>query len=124
MIKIENNQFYFNGIETTNPELIGLAILDFIDNGGTEIPEKKNTAKNKEISKNKYFSYLSQNKLSITRERKLLIDLFLGINDFEPIELIKKALEIKITPATCYNFIQTCVDAEILEIQPKKYIFK
>jgi len=120
MIEILNGCVFIDGIQTTNPELIGLAILDSIDNGSAEIPGTKNKTK----SKDKYLIYLSQNKLSITRERKLLIDLFLGINDFEPIELIKKALEINITPATCYNFIQTCVDAEILEIQPKKYIFK
>jgi len=124
MIRIENNQFYIKGVTTTNPELIGLAILDFIENDGKEIPVNKKAAKNKALSKDKYFEYLSQNKLSITRERKLLIDLFLNIKDFEPINLIKKALNHKITPATCYNFIQTCVDAEILEIQPKKYIFK
>lgn len=124
MIKIENNQFYINGFKTIDPELIGYAILDFIENGGKEIPKNKTTAKNKTASKEKYFDYLRENKLSITRERKLLIDLFLNIKDFEPMELIKKALKHKITPATCYNFIQTCVDAEILEIQPKKYIFK
>lgn len=124
MIKIENNQFYINGFKTVDPELIGYAILDFIENGGKDIPTNKKTAKNKAISKDKYFDYLRENKMSITRERKLLIDMFLDIKHFEPIELIKKALNHKITPATCYNFIQTCVDADILEIQPKKYIFK
>ncbi|MEN9929345.1 MAG: hypothetical protein RLZZ231_1266 [Bacteroidota bacterium] len=31
MIEISNGKIFIDGIETTNPELIGLALLDFAD---------------------------------------------------------------------------------------------
>lgn len=129
MISIKGKQIFIHNefgevIETTNPELIGLAILDSLNESSEEIDRNKNLSI-KEL-KQKYIQFLNNNKMSVTTERKLLIDLLLKIDNFEPYDLINEAMksEVKIVPATCYNFLKTCVDSGILEIQPKKYFLK
>lgn len=137
-IFIENQEGIF---ETTNPELIGLAILDYANDGNELIHDiidvdrkelidghhsifEKNETKSQ--LKEKYIQYLKNNKMSFTTERKLLIDVVLEIDNFEAYDLINETFKskTKIVPATCYNFLQTCVDSGIIEIQPKKYILK
>lgn len=124
MIQIINDKVFVNGKETVNPELIGLAVLDFIDNDNSKITIKTQSKLSKDDLRDKFFNHLKENNLRHTHERKTLIELAFTINPFEPTELVKRATDLRIAQASCYNFIQTCVDAGIVEIQPRKYFFK
>jgi hypothetical protein len=124
MIQIINDKVFVNGKETVNPELIGLAVLDFIENRGIKNPIQIQSELSQDELREKFFNHLKENNLRHTHERKTLIELAFTINPFKPTELVKRATELRIAQASCYNFIQMCVDAGILEIQPKKYIFK
>lgn len=124
MVTIIENKIFVNGKETVNPELIGLAVLDFIENRGIKNPIQIQSELSQDELREKFFNHLKENNLRYTHERKSLIELAFTINPFEPTELVKKAIDHRIAQASCYNFIQTCVDAGILEIQPRKYFFK
>jgi len=125
MIEIVNGKIFIQGKETVDATLIGYALIDYAENQGNNLPINKKTAKERKVYlTDKYFAYLEMNKLSATKERTALIELLFDLKEPEPFELIKKAMDFRITSATCYNFIQTCVDAEIIDIQPKKYSFK
>lgn len=129
MIEIIDGQIFVDGKETNNPELIGYALIDFAKSENTNllVNNKSVLFKNKGVEvKNKYIKYLENNDMKFTHERKILIDLVSKTNNFDPIDLLDIAREsrIKIVPATCYNFLQTCVEADVLEIQPKKYLWK
>lgn len=124
MIQIINDKVFVNGKETVNPELIGLAVLDLAESRkgiiSLNIPQKLS----QDELRDKFFNHLKENNLRHTHERKTLIELAFTIDPFEPTELVKRATDLRIAQASCYNFIQTCVDAGIVEIQPRKYFFK
>lgn len=124
MVTIIENKIFVNGKETVNPELIGLAVLDFIENDNSKITIKTQSKLSKDELRDKFFNHLKENNLRHTHERKTLIELAFTINPFEPTELVKRATELRIAQASCYNFIQMCVDAGVVEIQPRKYFFK
>lgn len=131
MIETSNGKIYIKDgegimIESTNAELIGLALLDYVSNGGKQIPiQNKSIEENEADLTKRYRQYLLDNKMTFTKERSLLLEVVLKTNDFEAHEFVRKATQLKtrIVPATCYNFLQTCVNADILTIQPKRYLF-
>jgi len=124
MIQIINDKVFVNGKETVNPELIGLAVLDLAENRNRIISLNIPKKLSQDELRDKFFNHLKENNLRHTHERKTLIELAFTINPFEPTELVKRATDLRIAQASCYNFIQTCVDAGIVEIQPRKYFFK
>ena len=124
MIQIINDKVFVNGKETVNPELIGLAVLDLAENRNGIISLNIPQRLSQDELREKFFNHLKENNLRHTHERKTLIELAFTINPFEPTELVKRATELRIAQASCYNFIQMCVDAGVVEIQPRKYFFK
>ncbi len=125
MIQIANGRIFIDGKETINPELIGYAFLDYAE---TNSQDKTITEFvfliDKEVVKEKYFNYLKENAFRCTSERKVLLDLILEMNDFSSNEFVKKAMVLNVSYPTCYNFLQTCVDSDILSVNPKRYNFK
>lgn len=73
--------------------------------------------------KNKFLEYSKIKKLRITQSRKLLIDIASKMKVFSTSDLIAKAKNKNISMATTYNFIQTLLDADIIE-KRDQYIFK
>jgi len=73
--------------------------------------------------KNKFLEYSKIKKLRLTQSRKLLIDIASKMKVFSTSDLIAKAKNKNISLATTYNFIQTLLDAEIIE-KRDQYIFK
>ncbi len=124
MITIIESKVFVNGKETVNPELIGLAVLDLAENRNGIISLNIPQRLSQDELREKFFNHLKENNLRHTHERKTLIELAFTINPFKPTELVKRATDHRIAQASCYNFIQTCVDAGIVEIQPRKYFFK
>lgn len=114
MIEVVNGNILIDGIATTNPELIGLAMLDSIENKKV----------NKDEIKKKYFDFIKLNSLRKTPEREILLDLIVDKNITNPVFLAEQAEILFITRATTYSFIRFLVNADILICQPKKYIFK
>lgn len=113
-------------VETTNPELIGLAVLDFASDYFLK-PTRQLTSKEKEIIKESFFNYIKNQGLRTTLERKELINHAVENNNFTAIEFVKGATQLfkkRVSRPTCYNFLETLVESNILEIQPKKYTFK
>lgn len=109
MIKIKNNKIFINDVVTTDPTLIGLAILDQLEND--------NPIERKKI----ILEYIKDNSLRFTTERKIMIDIVSNMQDFEPDVFVIKCEEALISRATAYNFIDLLKKAEI--IVNKKYFF-
>lgn len=112
MLQTSGGKVFIEGKETTDATLIGYAYLD----------QAEKSADYSNISQ-KFESYLKENKLSYTNERKLLLDTLLTMKAFDGVEFTRKATTSKcpISHATCYNFLQLCVDAGIVMVSPKKY---
>lgn len=77
MISINNGFVFIDGKQTTNPELIGYAMLDFAE-----------TLENDDIKidvshlEKKYTDYLKQKNKTYTYERRKLIELLFKLNEF------------------------------------------
>lgn len=116
MLKIKNGIVTVNGIETRNPELIGLAVLDSISND-TITDEQKTELKQR------FEDYISCNGLRVTPQRKKLLSVLLSMTAPTPVEFAQKVAGMNITVATAYNFINLCKRAGIIEQIPEQYYF-
>lgn len=124
MLEIYNNRVFINGKETVNPELIGLALLDYAES----LPENKKAIDfaflvDRDEIVERFTKYLSDNAFRNTLERRNLIELLVTMNDFSAKDFVNEAMQLKASYPTCYNFLQVCVDAKILNVSPKNYKF-
>ena len=124
MLEIYNNRVFVNGKETINPEEIGFALLDYAENlpDNQPINDFDFLVDRNEIVE-RFAKYLSENAFRNTLERRNLIELLVTMNDFSAKEFVKAAMQLKASYPTCYNFLQVCVDAKILNVSPKTYRF-
>lgn len=123
---IEQGRIFIEGVETTDPNLIGYAIIDLVQDGKSIVVKDVESNKYKNCIKDKYFKFLKSRNMSLTRERKILIGIVSEMNEFNPYDLFEKSIELEtnISRPTIYNFLETCVDSEIAEIQPRSYLIK
>lgn len=116
MIKISDGKIYVDGEPTTNPELIGLAVLDSLE-------KQKETLFN---IKMKYFQYVRENNLRDTIERRCILDFIISNPEFNNVKTILEAFDKShkniVSRATFYNAIKLFVDAEIIEKRPQIFI--
>lgn len=112
MLQTQSGKVFIDGKETTDATLIGYAYLD----------QAERLSDNSNLSQ-KFESYLKENRFSFTNERKVLLDILLSMKAFDGVEFANKAMSSKcpVSHATCYNFLQLCIDAEIVNVAPKKY---
>lgn len=109
MITIINKKVFVDGLETRDPMLIGLAVLDSIEN----ISNKEKS----EIINN----YFRSRKLRKTYERKVLVSLFCSLECFNMEDFVTQANIHNISRATAYNFINILKEGNI--IKEKTYLF-
>ena len=116
MLRINENKITVNGIETRNPELIGLAVLDMVSSGGlcdSQIRELRD----------KFYSYVVGKGQKKTTERKKMINILLRMEKPNKPEFITEVMSLGITQATAYNFINLCKEAGIIEVVPEQMHF-
>lgn len=109
MIRIENNKIYVDDTETTDPTLIGLAILDQIDLNS--ILDRKTIITD----------YIKNNSLRQTRERDKMIEIISKMKSFDTEKFVIDCEESNISRPTAYNFINLLKKAEV--ITQKQYHF-
>lgn len=114
MITIVNNQVFVEGKQTTDPTLIGLALLDALES-------KKGKIINHSDRREKINAYIKQKRLRNTLERRNLIDIVCSMFVFSSEELIERAENLKISRASAYNFTVLLKEANI--ITPKEHLF-
>lgn len=114
MITIANNKVFVQGKQTTDPTLIGLAILDAIES-------KQDMAVDHSDRRDKINAYVKQKQLRKTLERGQLIDIVCSMFIFSSEELIERAEKLNISRASAYNFTVLLKDANI--ITPKEHLF-
>ena len=114
MITIVNNQVFVQGKQTTDPTLIGLAILDAIES-------KQDMAIDQSDRREKISAYIKQKRLRNTLERRHLIDIVCSMFVFSSEELIERAEKLNISRASAYNFTVLLKDANI--ITSKEHLF-
>lgn len=114
MITIVNNQVFVEGKQTTDPTLIGLALLDALES-------KKGKIINHSDRREKINAYIKQKRLRNTLERRNLIDIVCSMFVFSSEELIERAENLKISRASAYNFTVLLKEANI--ITTKEHLF-
>ena len=114
MITIVNNQVFVEGKQTTDPTLIGLALLDALES-------KKGKIINHSYRREKINAYIKQKRLRNTLERRHLIDIVCSMFVFSSEELIERAEKLKISRGSAYNFTVLLKDANI--ITSKEHLF-
>ena len=114
MITIVNNKVFVQGKQTTDPTLIGLAILDAIES-------KQDMAVDYSDRRDKINAYIKQKRLRNTLERRNLIDIVCSMFIFSSEELIERAEKLKISRGSAYNFTVLLKDANI--ITSKEHLF-
>lgn len=116
MLKIKNGIVTVNGIQTRNPELIGLAVLDSISNDTITDDQKAEL-------KQRFENYVNDNGLRVTNERKVLINELLKMDLPNPAQLVVNVKSKGIAKGSVYNFINLCKEAEIIDFEPEKHQF-
>jgi hypothetical protein len=107
MIEIKKNKVYVNGKKTTDPTLIGLAVLDSIEN--------KDSLYNTMISrKDKIKLFMEEEQMRNTIERKCMIDIICSMVVFNSEDFIAKVERNQISRASAYNFISLLQQAGVL----------
>ena len=114
MITIANNQVFVQGKQTTDPTLIGLAILDSLESKDIKIIDQSER-------RNKINAYIKEKQLRKTLERRHLIDIICSMFIFSSEELIERAESLNISRASAYNFTVLLKEANI--ITPKEHLF-
>lgn len=114
MLTIVNNQVFVQGKQTTDPTLIGLALLDALES-------KQDKAVDYSDRRAKINAYVKQKKLRNTLERRQLTDIVCSMFVFSSEELIERAEKLKISRGSAYNFTVLLKDANI--ITPKEHLF-
>lgn len=114
MIIIANNQFFVQGKQTTDPTLIGLALLDAVES-------KQDMIINQSDRREKISAYIKQKRLRNTLERRQLTDIVCSMFVFSSDELIEQAKKLKISRGSAYNFTVLLKDANI--ITSKEHLF-
>lgn len=114
MITIVNNQVFVEGKKTTDPTLIGLAILDAVES-------KQDMIINQSDRREKISAYIKQKRLRNTLERRHLIDIVCSMFVFSSEELIESAEKLNISRASAYNFTVLLKEANI--ITSKEHLF-
>ena len=114
MITIVNNQIFVQGKQTTDPTLIGLALLDAVES-------KQDMIINQSDRREKISAYVKQKRLRNTLERRQLTDIVCSMFVFSSEELIERAEKLKISRGSAYNFTVLLKDANI--ITPKEHLF-
>lgn len=114
MITIANNKVFVQGKQTTDPTLIGLAILDAIES-------KQDMAVDHSDRRDKINAYVKQKQLRKTLERRHLTDIVCSMFIFSSDELIERAEKLNISRASAYNFTVLLKDANI--ITKKEHLF-
>lgn len=114
MITIANNKVFVQGKQTTDPTLIGLALLDAIES------KKTNSIDNISLRK-KIEDYIKEKQLRKTLERRHLIDIVCSMFIFSSEELIERAEKLHISRASAYNFTVLLKDANI--VSKKEHLF-
>ena len=114
MITIANNKVFVQGKQTTDPTLIGLAILDAIES-------KQDMAVDHSDRRDKINAYVKQKQLRKTLERRHLTDIVCSMFIFSSDELIQRSEKLNISRASAYNFTVLLKDANI--ITPKEHLF-
>lgn len=129
IITIKKGQILIDGQPTTDAEFIGFALLDFAettndDSIGIELRDKDVFVSiNRLDVKEKYLNYIKTNGLRMTTERLWLLDLLITFDDFNSTEFVKAGMKLNVSYPTCYNFLESCVDAKIIYLKPKLYSF-
>lgn len=124
MIEILKNRVFINGIECNNPIEIGYAMLEAAQNDTICIVENKlSLSIDKEKVLKKFSEYLKNNAFRVTWERNTLIELLTSMNNFTSSDFVKQGMALNVSYPTCYNFLQSCVEAEIICLTPKTYTF-
>jgi hypothetical protein len=114
MITIANNQVFVQGKQTTDPTLIGLALLDAIE-------LKQDMAVDHSDRREKINAYVKQKKLRKTLERRYLTDIVCSMIVFSSEELIERAENLNVSRASAYNFTVLLKDANV--ISQKEHLF-
>jgi len=125
IIEILNGRVFLDGKETINPELIGYAVLDYAENSSQSSQSKPIDFLIDESEMiDKYNDFIKENTMRSTFERKTLVELLAKMpNNFVSMEFVKKGTSLNIAYPTCYNFLNSAVDAGIIEMNPKTYSF-
>lgn len=132
MINIVNGKFFVQNeegemIQTSNAELIGLAMLDLVEENPNKIYDLSPDFKiNKALVIENYTKYVSEksNKLRMTWERKLLIEAICSMpNNFTPEDFVKEGMSLNVSYPTCYNFLKSVIDFGLITVSPKTYSF-
>ena len=114
MITIANNTVFINGKQTTDPTLIGLAMLDSIE-------LNKEMAVDHSDRRDKINAYVKSKGLRNTLQRKKLIDIVCSMFIFNSEQLIERAEKMQISTASAYNFTVLLREAKI--ISKKEHLF-
>lgn len=125
IIEILNGRVFLDGKETINPEHIGYAILDYAENSSDSGQSKSIDFLIDESEMiDKYNDFIKENTMRSTFERKALLELLAKMpNNFVSMDFVKKGTSLNIAYPTCYNFLNSAVDAGIIEMNPKTYSF-
>lgn len=125
ILEISNGRVFIDGKETVNPEYIGYAILDYAEsNTDVSSTTSLDFIVNESDLVEKYSSFIKENALRSTFERECLVKLLSKMkNNFVAKEFVKKGMETSVSYPTCYNFLNSAVDAGIIEMNPKTYSF-
>ena len=115
MITIVNNQVFVQGKQTTDPTLIGLALLDAVES-------KQDMIINQSDRREKLSAYIKQKRLRKTLERRHLIDIVCSMFIFSSEELIERAEKLNISRASAYNFTVLLKDANIITSKERLFI--
>ena len=115
MITIVNNQVFVQGKQTTDPTLIGLALLDAVES-------KQDMVINQSDRREKLSAYIKQKRLRKTLERRHLIDIVCSMFIFSSEELIERAEKLNISRASAYNFTVLLKDANIITSKERLFI--
>lgn len=114
MVVINNNCVFVNGKKTTDPTLIGLAILDALETGERRPIDKRER-------RNKIKAYIKEKQFRKTLERKHLTDIICSMIVFDSETLIERAEKKNISRASAYNFMVLLQEANI--ITKKEHLF-
>jgi hypothetical protein len=125
IIEILNGRIFLDGKETINPELIGYAVLDYAENSSHSSESKPiDFLIDESEMVDKYNDFIKENTMRSTFERKALLELLAKMpNNFVSMDFVKKGTSLNIAYPTCYNFLNSAVDAGIIEMNPKTYSF-
>lgn len=114
MITIANNKVFVQGKPTTDPTLIGWAVLDSLDS-------KEDMVASHSDRRDKIKAYIKAKRLRNTLERRHLIDIVCSMFIFSSEELIERAENLKISRSSAYNFTVLLKDANI--VSKKEHLF-